>query len=456
MIETPKVARNAFWMCLSVAVSVLQGVAVTYVMARYLGLVTFGRLGLIMSCTNVILFASGSVVSNVLRESARGQFEGAGLVVAAMFTQVLLAAPVLLAVLGILWGVSREPALLGPAAMLGIALMVRTVLGPVVGLQLGRERMEWQLLDSAQLLLSFAAMLGFVLLDTGLYALPLASLVGTGVVGMAAVALLRHRITARRLRPSRAVLRSVAVSSLLWAGVNVAQQVQWSVEPLLAPAVMNAGDVGLFIAGGRLLPGIRSLAAALALVFLPAFVRDVAAGDSRGLSDHAEGLIRWVVPGGLAFTAALVSCSALIVKLLYPPEFAAAAPILSRLSLDVTALLLHWQAMCLLFAAEKLRALMTGYGIALAVRVALGVWLGSAHGAPGLATAQVLSDWTLALMLQAIALRALRLGYGTTLLRTTTGAFGALAVLVMAAQRSLPVALGGAAAAYALVSSRAR
>ena len=143
-------------------------------------------------------------------------------------------------------------------------------------------------------------------------------------------------------------------------------------------------------------------------------------------------------------------------KLLYPPEFAAAAPILSRLSLDVTALFLHWQAMCLLFAAEKLRALMTGYGIALAVRVALGVWLGSAHGAPGLATAQVLSDWTLALMLQAIALRALRLGYGTTLLRTTTGAFGALAVLVMAAQRSLPVALGGAAAAYALVSSRAR
>ena len=68
----------------------------------------------------------------------------------------------------------------------------------------------------------------------------------------------------------------------------------------------------------------------------------------------------------------------------------------------------------------------------------------------------MLSDWTLALMLQAIALRALRLGYGTTLLRTTTGAFGALAVLVMTAQRSLPVALGGAAAAYALVSSRAR
>ena len=456
MIENPRVARNALWMGVSVAVGVVQGVAVTYVMARYLGLVTFGRLGLIMSCTNVILFASGSVVSNVLRESARGRFEGSGLVVAAMLTQVLLAAPVLLAALGILWGVSGEPALLGPAAMLGVALMLRTALGPVVGLHLGRERMEWQLLDSAQLLLSFAAMLGFVLLDTGLYALPLASLVGTGVAGMAAVVLLRHRITPARLRPSAAVLRSVALSSLSWALVNVAQQVQWSVEPLLAPAVMDAGQVGLFIAGGRLLPGIRSLAAALALVFLPAFVRDVAAGDSRRLSEHADGVIRWAVPGGLAFTAALVSCAVWIVRLLYPPEFAAAAPILARLSLDVIAIFLHWQAMCLLFAAEKLRALMAGYGVALGVRVGLGLWLGAAHGAPGLATAQVVSDWTLALMLQAIALRALHLGYGTTLLRTTTGAFGALAVLVMAAQRSLPVALGGAAAAYALMSVRAR
>ena len=147
--DTAKAARNAFWMCLSVAVGVVQGVAVTYVMSRYLGLVAFGRLGLIMSCTNVILFASASVVSNVVRESARGQVEGGGLVVAAMLTHLLLAAPVLLVVVGILWGVSRAPALIGPAMLLGTALMLRTALGPVVGLQVGRERMQWQLLDSA-------------------------------------------------------------------------------------------------------------------------------------------------------------------------------------------------------------------------------------------------------------------------------------------------------------------
>ena len=448
--DTAKAARNAFWMCLSVAVGVVQGVAVTYVMSRYLGLVAFGRLGLIMSCTNVILFASASVVSNVVRESARGQVEGGGLVVAAMLTHLLLAAPVLLVVVGILWGVSRAPALIGPAMLLGTALMLRAALGPVVGLQVGRERMQWQLLDSAQLLLSFAALLGFVLLDTGLYALPLASLVGTGVVGMAAAALLRARIAAARLRPSGAVLRRVALASLSWAAANAAQQVQWSVEPLLAPVVMDAHDVGLFIAGGRVLPGIRSLAAALALVFLPAFVRDVTAGDLRRLSDRAESSIRWLVPGGLAFTAMLVCSSTLIVRLLYPPEFAGAAAILGRLSLDVTAIFLHWQAMCLLFAAEKLRALMLGYGIALGIRVVIGLWLGSAHGAPGLAVAQVLSDWTLAVLVQAIALRALRLGYGTALLRTTIAAFAALAVF-LAAERSLPVALGGAAAAYVLI-----
>src|SRR5207245_10688141 len=180
------------------------------------------------------------------------------------------------------------------------------------------------------------------------------------------------------------------------------------------------------------------------------------AGDSRQLSDRAEGLVRWLVPGGLLLTAALVSCSALIVGLLYPRDFAAAAMILRRLSLNVTPIFLHWHALCLLFAAEKLRPLALGYGIALGVRVALGVWLGSAYGGPGLATAQVLSDWTLALLLQAIALRALRLGYGTTVVKSTAGALGALAVLVMAAPRSLPLALGGAVAVYALMSSRAR
>jgi len=82
--------------------------------------------------------------------------------------------------------------------------------------------------------------------------------------------------------------------------------------------------------------------------------------------------------------------------------------------------------------------------------VVIGLWLGSAHGAPGLAVAQVLSDWTLAVLVQAIALRALRLGYGTALLRTTIAAFAALAVF-LAAERSLPVALGGAAAAYVLI-----
>src|SRR5207245_9032061 len=123
-------------------------------------------------------------------------------------------------------------------------------------------------------------------------------LLGSAIVGRVALVALRHRITPGRLRPSGAVLRSIAVSSLLWAAVNVAQQIQWSVEPLLAPAVMDAGEVGLFIAGGRLLPGIRSLAAALGLVFLPGFVREVAAGDSRQLSDRAEGLVRWLVHGG--------------------------------------------------------------------------------------------------------------------------------------------------------------
>jgi O-antigen/teichoic acid export membrane protein len=437
-------------MSLSVGIGVVQGVAVTYVMSRYLGLVAFGQLGLIISCTNVMLFASGSVVANVLRESARGRLEGPGLVAAAMLTQALLAAPIMLASLGVLWLVSAEPALLGPAAILGAALLVRTALGPLVGLHLGRERMEWQLLDSAQSVLSFAALLGLVVANAGLYALPLASLIGAGGVVMATAAALGRRMGPAALWPERSLVKVLALSTLLWAAVNVAQQVHWAVEPLLASALMDVTRVGVFIAGGRLQPGIRSLAAALGLVVLPAFVRAVARGDSRQLSRDTEGQLRYLVPGGLVLTVVLFALADPIVTILYPRGFEAAALILRRLSLDVTPMLLHWQAMCLLFAGDRSRALLAGYGVTLAVRLALGACLGSAFGATGLATAQVLSDWALAFTLHAIALRTLRLGYAGTLLRSTLPAGAALIILAIAGRSSVPLATGAALAVYGL------
>ena len=444
------VARNSFWMSLSVGIGIVQGVAVTYVMSRSLGLVAFGQLGLIISCTSVLLFASGSVVPNVLRESARGRLDGSALVVGAMFAQLLLAVPVLLAALVVLWLVSGDAALLGPAALLGIALLARTALGPLVGLHLGRERMEWQLLDSAQLVLAFAALLGLVTLRTGLYALPLASLVGAGGVGVAALAVLGRRGLPGRVWPQPAVVRMLAASTLLWGAVNMAQQVQWSLEPLLAPVIMDAREVGLFIAGGRLLPGIRSLAAALGLVCLPPFVRAVAAADWSRLSDDAQRLLRYILPGGFVLTLGLFTCSDAIVRVLYPQGFEAAAIILRRLSVNLIPMLLHWEALCLLFAADKPRELLAGYGVALVIRLVLAVRLGSTHGGVGLATAQVASDWIMALTLQVIAVRALRLKYGRALARSALCAGIALATLVLASSASVVFAAGSALAVFAL------
>ncbi len=444
------VARNTVWMSLSVVIGVVQGVAVTYVMSRYLGLVAFGQLGLIISCTSVLLFASGSIVPNVLRESARGRLDGNALVVGAMFAQLLLATPVLLAALVALWLLSGDPALLGPALILGIALLARTALGPLVGLHLGRDRMEWQLLDSAQLVLTFAALLGLVALRTGLYALPLASLAGAAGVGVVAVTVLGWHGLSGRLWPQPAVVRTLVVSTLLWGAVNMAQQVQWSLEPLLAPAVMDQREVGLFIAGGRLLPGIRSLAAALGVACLPAFVRAVTAADWRGLAGDAQRLLRYILPGGFVVTVALFTCSDAIVGLLYPRGFETAAIILRRLSLNLIPMLLHWEALCLLFAADRPRELLAGYGVALAIRLVLALRLGSTYGGVGLAAAQVTSDWIMALTLQAIAIRVLRLNYGRVLTRRALCAGLALATLVIASSASVFFAAGSALAVFIL------
>ncbi len=444
------VARNTFWLSLSIAIGVAQGVAVTYVMSRYLGVVAFGELGLIISCTGVLLFASGSVVSTVMRESARGRLEGSPLVIGAMFAQLLLAVPVLVAALVALWFVSGDPALLGPAAILGIALLTRTALGPLVGLHLGRERMEWQLLDSVQLVLTFAVLVGLVTLHTGLYALPVASLVSAGIVAAVAVSVLSWRGFSGRIWPRPLEVRMLVVSTCLWGAVNMAQQVQWSLEPLLASAVMDKREVGLFIAGGRLLPAIRALAAAMGVVCLPAFVRAVASADWRRLSDDAQRLLGYLLPGGFVLTVGLFASADTIVRLLYPQGFEASALVLQRLSLNVIPMLLHWEALCLLFAADKPRQLLAGYGLALVIRLALAIRLGSMYGAAGLATAQVTSDWIMALTLQAIGLRVLRLNYGRALARSALCTGIAVATLVIASSTSPFLAVGSALAVFTL------
>jgi O-antigen/teichoic acid export membrane protein len=405
-----RVASNASWMAASAAIAILQGVAVAFVMSRQLGVVAFGQLGLIMSCTNVVLFASGSSVANALRESARARFERS-MVGSAILAQLVLAIPVLLAALVVLVVASNEPRLVGPAAMLGVALVLRTAPGPVVGFYLGRERMVWQMLDSAYALVTLAALLACVAFGAELYALPVASLGAAAVVTSIAAVGLAHRLPAGSFRPNRTTVRMLVVPTLLWSAATLAQQIQWAVEPLLAPRVMGPTDVGLFVAGNRLLPPVRSVASALGLVFLPAFVRAVRDHDARLLFARARSSLRYLLAAGWALAALLFVAAPWITALLYPPAFAETTTIIRWLSLSAPALFIHWRALCLLFAADALGALLACYVLALAARLAIGCWLGATHGAAGLAAAEATSDWILALTTHVVAFRVLSLRY---------------------------------------------
>jgi O-antigen/teichoic acid export membrane protein len=397
-------------MIASAAIAILQGVAVAFVMSRALGVVVFGQLGLIMSCANVVLFASGSSVANALRESARARFERS-MVGSAILAQLVLAIPVLLAALVVLVVASRDPSLVGPAAMLGMALVLRTAPGPVVGFYLGREQMIWQMLDSAYALLTLAVLLLCVALGARLWALPVASLGAAAVVTSLVAAGLARRLPAGSFRPSRRTVRMLVVPTLLWSAATLAQQIQWTIEPLLAPRVMDPTQVGLFIAGNRLLPPVRSVATALGLVFLPAFVRAVRDHDARALFARATSSLQYLSAGGWALAAVLFVAAPWITALLYPPTFAETTTIIRCLSLSAPALFVHWRALCLLFAVDALGALLACYVLAAAARVALGFWLGSTHGAAGLAAAEAASDWILALTTHVVAFRVLSLRY---------------------------------------------
>jgi len=326
----------------------------------------------------------------------------------------VLAVPVLLLALAVLVLATGEPSLVGPAATLGVALVLRTALGPVIGFYLGRERMAWQMLDSVYAVVTLVALLGCVALGAGLYALPIASLGAAAVVTSVAGMMLRRRLPAGSFRPQRATVWMLVVPTLLWSGATLAQQIQWSVEPLLAPFVMDPTRVGLFIAGNRLLPPVRSVAAALGLVFLPAFVRAVRDHDSRALFARATSSLRYVLVVGSALAALLFLAAPWITELLYPPEFGETTTIIRWLSASPPALFVHWRALCLLFAADALAALLACYALAAVARVGLGFWLGTTHGATGLAAAEAASDWILALTTHVVAFRVLSLRYRDT------------------------------------------
>jgi O-antigen/teichoic acid export membrane protein len=323
----------------------------------------------------------------------------------------MLAIPVLLAALVVLVVASGEASLAGPAALLGVALVLRTAPGPVIGFYLGRERMVWQMLDSAYALVTLAALLVCVALGAKLYALPVASLGAAAVVTSMAAAGLARRLPAGSFRPQRSTVRMLVIPTLLWSAATLAQQIQWAVEPLLAPRVMDPTQVGLFIAGNRLLPPIRSVASALGLVFLPAFVRAVRDHDARALLARARSSLHYLLAGGWTLAAVLFMAAPRITALLYPPAFAETTTVIRCLSLSAPALFVHWRALCLLFAVDALGALLVCYVLALAARLALASWLGATHGAAGLAAAEAASDWILALTTHVVAFRVLSLRY---------------------------------------------
>ncbi len=420
-------------MLFSLGIAVVQGFGATYLLSRYLGPIAFGELGVIINSTNLILFANSSVAPQVLKASAQRKDQSISLVTAGISIQLLLSILITLVSFGVLFLSSGDWSLVGPAAVLAASLTMRSLTNSLVAAQMGREKMEWQLIESAQLLLSFLLLFGLIKLGSGLYAFPSSSLVGVLVISGITLWMFGRRYVGNRFLPTAEEVKILFIASLALGVVNLAQQAHWSVEALLAPRLMGPVDVGVFIAGTRFVPITRSLAVAVNLVSLPIFVRGISEANWHKLSREAEQSLRYLTLAGFGGALGLFAFSDWITAVLYPQGFENAAQIIRIVSLNVLPLLLHWEALTLLFAAEKYRALVAGYGLALAIRLALGSWLGIQGGGTGLAVAQVVSDWALALCLHGIALKTLDLHYGKTLLKIVVCMVAALPALAMTA-----------------------
>jgi O-antigen/teichoic acid export membrane protein len=237
--------------------------------------------------------------------------------------------------------------------------------------------------------------------------------------------------------------------SLIFGLVNLGQQLQWSAEALLSPLLISPNSVGIYIAGTRLAPTIRAAATALNMVLLPKFVHLSSNRDTAG--NEVEDFFVWLVVFGFLSTVVLYCSAGIVVRLLYPSSFAPATAILQILSLNIGAMLLHWEALNLLFARGQDRMLIIAYGILFIIRLALAYSLATAWAGFGLATAQIISDWIMAISLHILALLRGHQNYQWMMAKCLFAYAIGLFVLFGTKQLTLPLSGLAALSSFAII-----
>lgn len=376
---------NNLWLVVSAGSSLVAGLLTSVVNSRYLGLIVFGQYSLLQANASYWGISGGGIGTILLKSAARNEESTAELIGAGALLQTAFAAATLAVAMPIAAWSLRDSRTVIPAFLMGITGVLLSAINSPLMVFSGKNRMQWQILNSFQALGSLGLLIFVVrtFRHIGLYAPILSTFAFATIVCTGVYLYVRHKEGELHLPPAPA-LKRLAFAGLSLTVLPLANLVYYQLDSLLVSWISPGSELGILGAANRLVIVFRQMAWVVVMGALPLLVVD-ARREHKELNKMVNNSLLLLVLGGGVVTSVVIGASSLIVAILYPKEFSAASNVLCAYALCFVPLLVHWIIMNTLVVADKSLSLGIPYLVASLVKVIGGLYIIRTYGALGMA-----------------------------------------------------------------------
>ncbi len=226
----------------------------------------------------------------------------------------------------------------------------------------------------------------------------------------------------------RALLHAAAPFAVAFLALTIF----YKVDVLLLQRLRDAGAVGVYAAGYKLVDVVHALAVVAAAAVYPRLARATTA-EARAYASRRT--LELFLLAGVAGSGVLWLVRGPLTLLLFGAEYAETAALLGLLAPALVALVINILAGYLLSAADRIAPLALAYIAGCTLKLLLGLWWIPHYGAQGMALANLTAEVVLALALVAVLARA-----SAAVPARRTVVLALLGVLLALAMATLPAA----------------
>lgn len=384
---------------MSSGVTLLTGVLVTLVAARYLGVAAFGKWGTILGITSIMIAVRGGGGTYVIRETAKDPTLSHRLLTSGLTGMILACALVSAGGFMVLTLAFRGSAGLAVAYWLAALGMVACCQVEVpISMFVGKDQMLWRLSDGAQGVF-FLLLLGLaVWTDSGLNGVA-AAMFGSWVLVTAIMFILAKRDLPAFAMPQGSAVAAALSGTFSLGSVSGLQILHWNAEIYLLQLLRGSVQVGLFSAAFKMFIVARAAPWLLSFGLLPTSSRLAARNDYLALRAIATIASKYLTIIGFLVSLFLLGSVDRLVKLFFGPAFAGASSALRVLIWGIVPLLLQFVYWNILVSLHEDRKLAYAYLVSLLGQVFLDLILIPTRGAMGAACSYALSEWVLLIIM---------------------------------------------------------